>query len=213
MNEVDKYKSWIKTTVWVVLGALIIIAGGRKFFVVGDTGFGTTLMIIGSIPILVTLFTLIKSKFKKSSGVKLPSTKNIFIRRKKYFVGVLVVAIAIFVWQTFFASPVKILKNPGTPLIALDNLNVWLIKDGKVTVTRELNVYKDGIGTKIIAANLDENDRKDITIYESIPKEIAQNVSELEFSHPVEIIEEDPLILWNLSMLPGTRETLTIKKN
>ncbi|NQU83389.1 MAG: hypothetical protein HQ536_01630 [Parcubacteria group bacterium] len=213
MNEVEKYKSKIGTIVWIVLGALVMIAGGREYLVVGDTNYGVTLMIIGAIPVLIVLLSKLMSILKKSSSIKFPSIKNIFTaKHRKYFVGILAIVVAIFVWQAFFTSPVKILKEAGTPIATLDNLSVWKIKDGRVTVARELNIYKDGIGTKIMVANTDKTEKKNVKIYESIPKEIAKNVSELEFSHPVEIIEDDPLILWNLDLLPGTRKTLVIKK-
>ncbi len=60
MNGVEKYKGGIKATVFIMLGAMFIIAGGRKYLVVGDTGYGITLMIIGSIPVLVVLLSKIK---------------------------------------------------------------------------------------------------------------------------------------------------------
>lgn len=80
----------------------------------------------------------------------------------------------------------------------MDNFPIMVINDGQNAVYQEVKVAKDKIEKEIVVSNLKGEDQKEVKIYEYIPKEVAEKVSELEFSVQPQIIENDPIVLWQV---------------
>lgn len=98
-----------------------------------------------------------------------------------------------------------------SPVKTLDQFPIMLISNGQTAVYQEVRVSSDKIEKEIVVSNL-SGDSKDIKIYEVIPKEIAEKASDLEFSVKPTIIEDDPIILWDIpSMHEQTPSRFTYK--
>jgi hypothetical protein len=94
-----------------------------------------------------------------------------------------------------------------------DDFPIWLMRDGKVAVYRELDFYNDSLEKQIVVVNLGKENQTNLKIYESISKNIAQSVSELEFNVQPEIIQDDPVVAWNIETnKAGERILFTLGK-
>lgn len=80
-----------------------------------------------------------------------------------------------------------------------DNFPIWLLRDGKVAVYQEVSISPNKYERKVVVNNLSEEDQKNVAVYVEIPKEIAPKASELTFNSEVEIIKEDPVVLWSVN--------------
>ena len=129
---------------------------------------------------------------------------------KKGFAAIIVVIavvlIALIVCGLFYF---KQKTSQKTEPKTIDDLPVWLLRDGKVAVYREMEVGGDSVTANVVVSNLGNEDQNDVQIYETIPKEIAQSASTLEFSSEPEIIEDDPVVLWHVDNVPRS-EPVTI---
>jgi hypothetical protein len=105
-----------------------------------------------------------------------------------------VVIVAVIAGISYFIYRWKI-----SPSKTLDQLPIMLINGGKAAVYSQVKLKKDSVTTQIVVASLEGD--QETTIYEYVPKEIAETASDLEFSIKPEIIEDDPLIMWNLGLL------------
>ncbi len=87
-----------------------------------------------------------------------------------------------------------------------DNFPIWLLRDGKVAVYQEVSVSPDKYERKVVVNNLSEENQKGVKVYVEIPKEIAQKASDVTFSSDVEIIKDDPVVLWSVGN-PGEKSS------
>jgi hypothetical protein len=135
---------------------------------------------------------------------------------KKYLVVVIVLIVAILAVAAFFIAfqgkrIVVLPQAPEEPMV-IDDLPVWLLKDGKVAVYREITVDKTSVSQQIVVRNTSSQTQTAVPIYETIPKEIAQKASDLEFTVQPQIIEEDPVVLWSVDRVrPGESVNLGFK--
>jgi len=139
-----------------------------------------------------------------TASQKLPLPKG---RRKiAVLAGALILVLGVISYFWFSNKPVS------KPTV-MDDLPIWLLRDGKVAVYREMEIGKNSITTSIVVDNLGNTDQTDLKVYETIPKEFAQSASELEFSLEPEIIEDDPVVLWSVERRPVKSEPVgfTIK--
>lgn len=83
----------------------------------------------------------------------------------------------------------------------LDNFPVMLINNGKASVYYQMKITKGTITNHIVVSSLTGEGNEGTKIYEDIPKEIAQNASELDFKPKPTIVKDDPIILWDLPEL------------
>ncbi len=88
-----------------------------------------------------------------------------------------------------------------SPTRILDKFPVMLINSGKTAVYYQMKVAKSSITNQIIVSNLTGEKQEGTKIYEDIPKEIAQSASELDFKPKPVVLEDDPLIMWDLGPL------------
>ncbi len=149
-------------------------------------------------------------KLKKNKGDVLPEQKIIKetaektitsvrkINRKKILIIGAIVAIALLGTAIFyFFKPSFLAKAPAA---TFDDFPIWLMRDGKVAVYRELDFYEDSIKKQIVVVNLGDESQSNLRIYESVSKNIAQHASDLKFNiQPNEIIDDDPAFYWNIS--------------
>ncbi|MDP7493142.1 MAG: hypothetical protein QGG26_09250 [Candidatus Undinarchaeales archaeon] len=88
------------------------------------------------------------------------------------------------------------------------------VEEGEINITLEAEVLEveDGDTTENVSVftisvkNLKDKNLTGVTIIQSIPKEIAESASELVFAGAVTIIEDDPIVGWDLSMLEEEEE-------
>ncbi|MBU0569710.1 hypothetical protein KKB40_02930 [Patescibacteria group bacterium] len=80
--------------------------------------------------------------------------------------------------------------------IILNEFPIWILDNG-TTIYREMEVSPTKIKKTILVDIPDDTEEK-VQIYEAIPKDVAESASSLSFSVEPEIIEDDPLVLWNL---------------
>ncbi len=131
---------------------------------------------------------------------KVPLPKG---RRKiAVLVGVLILVLGV-IGYFWFSN--KLVSKPTV----MDDLPIWLLRDGKVAVYREMEIGNGSVTANVVVSNLGNEDQSNVQIYETIPKEIAQSASTLEFSSEPEIIEDDPIILWDVGNVPRS-EPVTI---
>lgn len=83
----------------------------------------------------------------------------------------------------------------------LDKFPVMLINNGKTAVYYQMKVAKSSMTNQIVVSNLSGEKQEGTKIYEDIPKEIAQSASELDFKPKPTVLEDDPIILWDLGSL------------
>lgn len=83
----------------------------------------------------------------------------------------------------------------------LDKFPVMLINNGKTAVYYQMKVARNSITNQIIVSNLTSEKQEGTKIYEDIPKEIVQSASELDFKPKPIVLEDDPIILWDLGPL------------
>lgn len=125
----------------------------------------------------------------------------------------IVIVIIVLLFGAFLL--VKQFTKPDIKPQLHDDFPIWLMRDGDVAVYREMLINADNYEKTIVIQNIGDSDQEDIKIYESIPKEIAESASDLEFSIEPEIIEDDPLVLWSvdkkLKADSGTSTTSTRK--
>lgn len=109
---------------------------------------------------------------------------------------------ALAIYYFFFQSQTK----------TLDNFPIMVIND-QTAVYQEVLVSKNKLEKNIIVSSFKNGNQQEVKIYEEIPKEIAEKASELEFSVQPQIIEEDPIILWDLGSPEANQPVkLTYKK-
>lgn len=144
--------------------------------------------------------------------MKLPASVALCINKQKIFnlpvwlIVVMVVLLLVgggyFYFRQFFEQ---------SPIKTLDQFPVMIINNGQTAVYQEVRVSSDKIEKEIVVSSIG-GDSKDTKIYEVIPKEVAEKVSDLEFSVKPTIIEDDPIILWDLpSMHEQTPPKFTYK--
>ena len=81
-----------------------------------------------------------------------------------------------------------------------------------ITLEAEVLEVEEGDTTENVSVftisvkNLKDKNLTGVTIIQSIPKEIAESASELVFAGAVTIIEDDPIVGWDLSMLEEEEE-------
>ncbi len=88
------------------------------------------------------------------------------------------------------------------------------VTEEEINITLEAEVLeveegetKENVSVFTISVkNLKDKNLTDVTIIQSIPKEIAESASELVFAGAVTIIEDDPIVGWDLSMLEEEEE-------
>lgn len=86
-------------------------------------------------------------------------------------------------------------------LFTIDEYPIQLLRESDVAVYRQVDIYEDSVRKHVVIMNTSDGNYEDIKIYESIPKEVAQSAKQLVFNEQPEIIEDDPLVLWNLGKL------------
>jgi len=117
-----------------------------------------------------------------------------------------IILIAAFLLLVIFVVGFLFLKGKNiteAEEIILDEYPIWLMREGKVAVYREMIISKDKLEKTIVIKNLTDEKQEGIKIYEIIPKEIAASASELNFSIQPDIIEDDPVVLWNIGRPKG----------
>lgn len=80
----------------------------------------------------------------------------------------------------------------------LDDFPIMVINNGQTAVYQEVKVTKNKIEKEIVVSRLGNDDQKEIKIYEYIPKEVAQKASDLKFNVQPQILEDDPIVLWQV---------------
>lgn len=143
---------------------------------------------------------ILESSVKQAPKLEnIPGKKSIFVKiflHKKVLIiiGIAVVISAAFL--LFFLTSHK--KALSKPIAVIDDLPIWLLRDGKVVVYQELVIFEDKVQKQIVVNNLADSEEQNVEIYETVPKEISQHASDLKFNIQPQIIEEDPLVLWNV---------------
>ncbi len=195
--------------VYGVIGILIAVV----FFAAGEIQNGLVSLIVG----IVLLYWFGWRKWKKYKAEQLsviPAAKEkeavktekiaskiekikyvftkIFSHKKALIIiiGIVIVVIGIFYALLFAGVSVKVSK----PIAVIDDLPIWLLRDGKAAVYQEIVIFEDKVKKEIVVNDLDDSSSENIEIYEYIPKEIAQHASDLKFNVQPQIIEDDPLI-------------------
>jgi len=188
-----------------------LIYGALGFFL------GTALLLIkdylwGIICISIGGFLVFRNykKLKKNKGEVLSGQKIIketflktitsvkkFNRKKILIIGALIVIVALSA-TFFYLKPFFLSKAPAA---TFDDFPIWLMRDGKVAVYRELDFYKDSVEKQIVVVNLGDESQSNLRVYESVSKNIAQHAADLKFNiQPDEIIDDDPAFYWNISI-------------
>lgn len=136
---------------------------------------------------------------------------NLSLKNKKFIIFGIIVIILIGIISLFFISVKK--SSLRQVSATFDDFPIWLLRDGKVAVYRELDFCKDSIEKQIVVINVGKENQKDLKIYDSVSKLIAQSASELEFNIKPEIIEDDPFFAWTITTnQAGERILLTVGK-
>jgi len=89
-------------------------------------------------------------------------------------------------------------SSSGGEETVIDDLPIWILRDGEVAVYQEVALSDNKFEKRVVVQNLGEKEQDDVEIYIAIPKEVAESASELTFSQDVTIVEDDPLVLWNI---------------
>lgn len=97
-------------------------------------------------------------------------------------------------------------QQKSSQVKTIDNFPIWLLRDGKVAVYQEVTIDSNKYERKVVVNNLSGEDQKEVKIYVEIPKEIAQKASDLKFSSDVEVVKDDPIVLWSVGK-PGQTST------
>lgn len=87
-----------------------------------------------------------------------------------------------------------------SPQNTYDSFPIWLLRDGNVSVYRQMDFYEDGIEHNIVISSLNNKKHKNIEIYDRIPKEVAASASDVIFSVQPQIIEDDPLVKYSITL-------------
>lgn len=122
---------------------------------------------------------------------KPPAPKN----KKIVVIGAAVVLVILAIGGGYF-----LYRRSASPVKVLDQFPIMLINDGKTAVYRQIKMSKDAVTSEIVISNTTE-EKQATKIYEVIPKEVAEKASDLEYSLKPTVIEEDPIILWDLGPL------------
>lgn len=112
-----------------------------------------------------------------------------FSKRLVFFISLAVLLISALAVYYFFLRP---------QVKTLDDFPIMVINDGQTAVYQEVKVTKDRLEKQIVVSNLGQDSQKEVKIYEYIPKEVAQKASELKFSVQPQILEDDPIVLWQV---------------
>ncbi len=135
----------------------------------------------------------------------MPKNKKILI------VGLIVIALlGLGAFFVFYFTGMKTAPPAKVPLAIDDQQPIWLLRDGQIAVYRQTEFYEDEMVSRVVINNLSGQEQPDVKVYEVIPKEIAQSATELKFSAPVTVVEDDPIILWDLGDLTRNREPVEL---
>jgi hypothetical protein len=145
----------------------------------------------------------VTNKKIKVKGVKLKVLLARLKSSKKVVFGIVVLLLA---GVLVFIVPLLVKKTKDKPAVTHDDYPIFLLRDGDVSVYREMNVYEDHIEKRIIVANLGNEKQEDLKIYEAIPKEIAYTAGNLTFSEEPVVIEDDPVVRWDIDTLYASGE-------
>lgn len=128
------------------------------------------------------------------------------MRRKSYLslkqgftpiIAIVAVVVLALIIGGFFLF--KQFTSPKVEPVTYDEFPIWLLRDGDVAVYQELTIDKDGVEKNIVVTNLGKEDQENVKVYISFSKAFAQHASDLTFSEEVEIVEDDPVVLWSVS--------------
>lgn len=143
----------------------------------------------------------------------MPALTINFNYKKIVIIGLIIIALlglaAFFIYYYVFLPRSASLNE--VPLAIDDQQPIWLLRDGQVSVFRQTEFYKDEVVSRVVIDNLGGQKQADVKVYEVIPKEIAQSASELEFSASVTVVEDDPIILWDLGDLTSSQEPVELR--
>ena len=123
---------------------------------------------------------------KKEILAKKGNKRNILMR----VVPIVIAVLAAFYFISIFQG--------DQAVAVIDDFPIWILRDGDIAIYREMNFSEDSMEKQIVVVNLSNENQEGFQIYERIPKEFAENASDLEFSIQPTIIEDDPLIMWDL---------------
>lgn len=134
---------------------------------------------------------------KNEKGSSLKKTPK---GKKTLSIGIATLIILLVIAGLWFLSSKSLVRVEDTSA-TIDKLPVWLFRDGQVAVYREINIdsAKDSITKYLVIVNLSSEDQKDLKIYEAIPKAVAEHASDLEFNIQPQIIEDDPVMAWEIA--------------
>lgn len=141
----------------------------------------------------------------------MPNLTINFSYKKIFIIGLIVIALlGLAAFFVFYFAGMKAAPPAKVPLAIDDQQPIWLLRDGQVAVYRQTEFYKDEVVSRVVIDNLSGQAQPDVKVYEVIPKEIAQSASELKFSAAVTVVEDDPIILWDLGDLTRSRKPVEL---
>lgn len=186
---------------WAGLGIGGIL-GGISFFILGKTTYEYIYGVFGVFMGFAFLTTArgqwreirkqpqegISAKIEKIAG-KSPAKIN-----KKIILIIAGIIILIVLTLIFFKA--ASFEKKAKPASQEFDFPVWSLRQGEVTVFRQDKYFNDSAIRNIVIGNTSAQDQKAVKIYDVIPASLAEDVKELSFNTPPEIVQtRNPVVL------------------